>query len=54
MSNHKCIPFKINQHSCSLVECPICDWDVAGLIPIPVIPKALKMALAALFLGAQH
>ena len=37
-----------------LVERPFCDWDVAGSIPGRVLPKTLKMALAALTLGVQH
>ena len=37
-----------------LVERPLCDWEVAGLIPSRVISKTLKMVLAALSLGAQH
>ena len=37
-----------------LVEHPLCDWDVAGLIPRRVIPKTLKVVLAALSLGTQH
>ena len=37
-----------------MVECPLCDWEVAGSIPGRVIPKTLKMVLAALSLGAQH
>ena len=41
-------------HSGSVVECPLCDWEVAGLIPGRVIPKTLKMILAALSLDAQH
>ena len=32
----------------------LCDWEVAGSIPGQVIPKTLKMVLAALLLGAQH
>ena len=32
----------------------LCDREVAGTIPGPVIPKTLKMVLAALSLGAQH
>ena len=37
-----------------MVERPLCDWEVAGSIPRRVIPKTLKMVLAALYLGAQH
>ena len=37
-----------------MVEHPLCDWEVAGSIPGRVIPKTLKMVLAALLLGAQH
>ena len=37
-----------------LVECPLCDPEVAGSIPGQVIRKTLKMVLAALLLGAQH
>ena len=37
-----------NRHSGSVVEHPLCDWDVVGLIPGRVIPKTLKMVLAAL------
>ena len=42
------------RHSGSVVECPLCDREVAGSIPSRVIPKTLKMVLAALSLGAQH
>ena len=38
----------------SMVERPLCDREVAGSIPGRVIPKTLKMVLAALSLGAQH
>ena len=51
------IPFSleyINRHSGSVVERPLCDREVAGSIPGRVIPKTLKMVLAALSLGAQH
>ena len=41
-------------HSGSVVECPLCDQEVAGSISGWVIPKTLKMVLAALSLGAQH
>ena len=41
-------------HSGSVVERPLCDWEIAGSIPSWVIPKALKMVVAALSLGAQH
>ena len=44
----------IDRHSGSVVERPICDREVAGSIPGRVIPKTLKMVLAALSLGAQH
>ena len=44
----------INQHSGSVVERPLCDWEVAGSISCRVIPKTLKMVLAALLLGSQH
>ena len=37
-----------------LVELLLCDWEVAGSIPNQVIPKTLKMELAALSLGPQH
>ena len=43
-----------NRHSGSVVERPLCDREVAGSIPGRVIPKTLKMVLAALSLGAQH
>ena len=43
-----------NRHSGSVVERPLCDREVAGSIPDRVIPKTLKMVLAALSLGAQH
>ena len=45
---------KENRHSGSVVERPLCDREVAGSIPGRVIPKTLKMVLAALSLGAQH
>ena len=41
-------------HSGSVVERPLCDREVAGSIPGRVIPKTLKMVLAALSPGAQH
>ena len=37
-----------------LVERPLGDREVAGSIPSRVIPKTLKMVLAALSLGAQN
>ena len=40
------------RHSGSVVERLLCDLEVAGSIPGLVIPKTLKMVLAAL--GAQH
>ena len=43
-----------DRHSGSVVERPLCDREVAGSIPGWVIPKTLKMVLAALSLGAQH
>ena len=43
-----------DRHSGSVVERPLCDREVAGSIPGQVIPKTLKMVLAALSLGAQH
>ena len=43
-----------NRHSGSVVERPLCDREVADSIPGQVIPKTLKMVLAALSLGAQH
>ena len=36
-----------------LVERPLCDREVAGSIPGLVIPKTLKMVLAALSLGTK-
>ena len=51
MSGSSCI---IDRHSGSVVERPLCDREVAGSIPGRVIPKTLKMVLAALSLGAQH
>ena len=44
----------LNRHSGLVVERPLCDREVAGSIPGRVIPKTLKMVLAALSLGAQH
>ena len=44
----------MDRHSGSVVERPLCDREVAGSIPGRVIPKTLKMVLAALSLGAQH
>ena len=41
-------------HSGSVVELLLCDWEVVGLIPGGVIPKTLKMVLAAFSLGTQH
>ena len=46
--------YLIDRHSGSVVERPLCDREVAGSIPGWVIPKTLKMVLAALSLGAQH
>ena len=43
-----------HRNSGSVVESPLCDREVAGSIPCRVIPKTLKMVLAALSLGAQH
>ena len=43
-----------NRHRGSVVERPLCDREVADSIPGRVIPKTLKMVLAALSLGAQH
>ena len=43
-----------NRHSGLVVEHPLCDREVAGSIHGRVIPKTLKMVLAALSLGAQH
>ena len=37
-----------------LVERRLCDLEVAGSIPGQVIPKTLKVVLAALLLGTQH
>ena len=48
------INIRKNRHSGSVVERPLCDREVAGSIPGRVIPKTLKMVLAALSLGAQH
>ena len=36
-----------------LVECLLCDREVAGSIPGRVMPKTFKMILAALLLGAH-
>ena len=41
---------ELNRHN-DLVECLLCDRVVAGWIPGQVIPKTLKMVLAALSLG---
>ena len=38
---------ELNRHSGSVVERPLCDREVAGSIPSRVIPKTLKMVLAA-------
>ena len=38
----------LNPHSAQLVERPLFDREVAGSIPSRVIPKTLKMVLAAL------
>ena len=37
-----------------LVERLLCDRKIVGLIPGGVIPKALKLVLAAISHGAQH
>ena len=42
------------RHSGSVVERPLCDREVLGSIPGRIIPKTLKMVLAALSLGAQY
>ena len=44
--------YVLHRHSGSVVERPLCDREVAGSIPGWVIPKTLKMVLAALSLGA--
>ena len=44
----------LDQHSGSVVERPLSNWEVVGSIPSRVIPKTLKMVLAALSLGPQH
>ena len=49
-----CVSCITDRHSGSVVERPLCDREVAGSIPCRVIPKTLKMVLAALSLGAQH
>ena len=51
---HESISYVSDRHSGSVVERPLCDREVAGSIPGWVIPKTLKMVLAALSLGAQH
>ena len=48
------VHLKCYWHSGSVVERPLCDREVAGLIPDRVITKTLKMVLAALLLGTQH
>ena len=42
-----------NRHSGSVVEHSLCDREVAGSIAGWVIPKTLKMVLAALLFGGQ-
>ena len=44
----------VDRHSGSVVERPLCDREVAGSLLGRVIPKTLKMVLAALSHGAQH
>ena len=46
--------YSTKKKSGSVVERPLCDREVVGSIPGRVIPKTLKMVLAALSLGAQH
>ena len=53
-SFHKTDYLSQHLHSGSVVEHPLCDREVAFSIPGRVIPKTLKMVLAALPLGAQH
>ena len=55
-TSFQCLPCTMlrYRHSGSVVERPLCDREVAGSIPGRVIPKTLKMVLAALSLGAQH
>ena len=36
-----------------LIEHSLCEWKVVGLNPSQVIPKTLKMVLAALLFDAQ-
>ena len=43
-----------DRHSTSVVVRPLCNQEVAGSIPGRVIPKTLKMLLAALSFYAQH
>ena len=43
-----------DRHSGSVVERPLCDRKFAGSNIGRIIPKTLKMVLAALSLGAQH
>ena len=43
-----------DRHSGSVVEHPLCDWEVAGSIPGRDVPNTLKMVQAALSFGAQH
>ena len=61
---NKKITFYYSQLKCShisqtgtvaqLVNHLLSDCEVVGSIPSQVIPKTLKMVLAALLLGAQH
>ena len=42
------------RHSDLVGRAFVCDWEVTGSIPGQIIPKSLKMILAALSLGTQH
>ena len=54
-NNHKLMTLmSVTGTVAQLVERPLCDQEVASLIPDQVISKTLKLILAALSLGAQH
>ena len=40
---------QLAQDVAQLEECVLCDWKFVGSIPGQVIPKTLKMVLAALY-----
>ena len=54
MALKRCSSLDIDWHSGSVMERPLCNPEFEGSIPGRVIPKTLKIVLAALSLGAPH